>query len=130
MYNFILEEIQWAVEENEPYSFTHYLVLSKTYTEVASALDAEGDRPSKKKKGGQKEREVFHFHPEDEVLQRYALGHAGFEYTKQEDEGASDSRRAFQEMGVRPEGHAILIEGNKFTEAVKAVGEYLGTPAG
>lgn len=129
LYTFILEEMQQAVQEKEPYNFTHYLVLSKTYTEVPSSLDAEDDRPSKKKKSAE-DKEVFYFHPEDEVLHRHALGFGTFEYTNQGDEGASDFRRAFQDAGIKPEAHVILIEGAKFATAVKAIGEYLGAPAG
>ena len=92
MYSMLLEEIQWANQEKEPYEFTHYLVLSKTYTEVESKLDAEDDRPAKKSKKGANggAGEVFYFHPEDEVLGRYAVGNCGFEYGKQGEEGSRD----------------------------------------
>ena len=43
MYTMLLEEIQWALEEKEPYQFTHYLIWSKVYNEVASALDEPVD---------------------------------------------------------------------------------------
>jgi len=129
MYNMILEEIDWAVKDKEPYEFTHYLIISKTYTEVASQLDAEDDRPQKKKKAGGAAPETFYFHAEDEMLHKHAMAHCNFEYTKQGDEGASDAKRAFQEMGVKPQGHLILIDGKKFEGAVKAVGEYLGADA-
>ncbi|EON60937.1 hypothetical protein W97_00147 [Coniosporium apollinis CBS 100218] len=125
MYNMLLEEISWALEEKEPYNFTHYLVLSKTYTEVESKLDQEENRPQKKKRKDTKGEETFYFHPEDEVLHKHALAQCSFEYTKQSDEGASDAKRAFQEMGIRPTGHMILLEASKFETAVKAVGEYL-----
>ena len=131
MYTMLQEEIRWANAEKEPYNFTHYLVLSKNYTEVASKLDAEDDRPSKKSKKASKDGagDLFYFHPEDEVLARHAVGSCGFEYEKQGDEGSSDSKRAFQELGVKPQGHLILIEAAKFDEAVKAVSEYLGAEA-
>jgi protein BCP1 len=41
------------------------------------------------------------------------------------EEGASDAKRAFQEAGIRPQGHLILIEANRFNDAIKGVGEYL-----
>lgn len=126
MYKFIVEEIDWAVKEKEPYNFSHYLILSKTYTEIISKLDDEGSRPPKKqKKKIAALAETFYFHPEDEVLQRFALGFGNYEYTKGVDEGASDSKRAFQEAGVRPMGHMILIESARFEEAVGAVEQYL-----
>lgn len=123
MYTMLTEEIQWAVEEKEPYQFEYYLVLSKTYTEVASALDEEDDRPKKKKKAVRPE--VLYFHPEDEVLQRHALCYGGYNYSTTQDGGHSDSKRAFQELGIRPQSHAILIEASKFEAAVKDVVEYL-----
>lgn len=124
MYTMLLEEIQWAVEEKEPYEFSHYLILSKTYTEIASALDEEDDRPKKKKKAAAAP-ETLYFHPEDEVLQRHAICSGGYSYTTPQDNGHSDSKRAFQELGIRPQSHAILIEAPKFESAVKDVAQYL-----
>ncbi|KAF2733644.1 hypothetical protein EJ04DRAFT_577461 [Polyplosphaeria fusca] len=127
MYTMLLEEMQWALDENEPYAFTHYLLLSKTYTEVQSTLSDTVPPPSKKKKGGGGgDGETFYFHPEDEVVQRFASAWASFAYETPVDEGASDSRRAFQEAGVRPMGHMILIEGSEFGEAMAAVKKFLG----
>jgi protein BCP1 len=125
MYSMLLEEIQWAIEEKEAYNFSHYLILSKTYTEVASKLDEEDDRPKKKKKGGQSPATVLYFHPEDEIFEKHATCHGPYDYTTKQDEGHSDSKRAFQEMGIRPLGHMMLIEAEKFEEAVKDVAEYL-----
>lgn len=124
MYTMLLEEIQWALEEKEPYQFSHYLILSKTYTEVASALDEEEDRPKKKKKG-MSAPEIMYFHPEDEVLQRHAVCHGGYNYSTQQDQGHSDSKRAFQELGIRPSSHAILIDASKFAGAVQDIAQYM-----
>lgn len=142
MYKMLLEEISWAVEEEEPYSFSHYVIWSKTYTEVESVLDdeeADGGKLSKGKKKKKRQRmekngssvlavqeegSIFYFHPEDEVLQRYATCWGGFEYVNQKGEGETDAKRTFQELGIRPQGHVILIEAGKFEAAVKAVEEY------
>ena len=125
------EEISWALEEKEPYNFSHYMILSKTYTEVASTLDQETSRPQKKRKqktdgSTDESATVFHFHPEDEVLQRHALVYGGFDYLKQEGQGQSDAKRTFQELGVKPRGHLILIEAANFGSVVKALEAYLG----
>jgi len=131
MYAMLLEEIEWAVKDNEPYNFTHYLIISKVYTEIASRLDVETEEPAQKKSkknksGGQASTETFFFHPEDEVLQEHALGFGHYEYTKPWAEGASDAKRAFQEAGIRPLGSMILIEAAKFQKAVDAVKAYVG----
>jgi protein BCP1 len=128
MYTMLIDEIEAAVEDKEPYQFTHYLILSKTYREVASSLDQEDAPKSKKSRAGKMGREIFYFHPEDEVLQRHAQLQASFEYTKDEGEGMADSKRAFQEMGIKTQGLMMLIEASKFAEAVKAVDEYLSPP--
>ena len=130
MFTMLLEEIEWALEEKEPYTFSHYLIMSKTYTEIASKLDVEDDRPKKKKKAAANgiDGELFYFHPEDEVFQRHALCSASFDYSTKQDDGSSDSKRAFQEMGIKPQGRLILIESAKFKAAVKDVAEYLKPP--
>ncbi|KAG5912818.1 Mss4p nuclear export [Claviceps sorghi] len=118
MYSMLVDELEAAVEDKEPYDFSHYLVVSKTYTEVESTLDVE----QRKKKKAKDEPTTFYFHMEDEVLHKYALAHGSFSYTK-ENESVSDSKRAFQEAGIKPTGHMILIEACKFREAVKAMAE-------
>ena len=129
MYTMLLEEISWAMGDNEPYDFSHYLIPSKIYHEVASMPDQEESRPQKKKKSkdadAQADGEIFFFHPEDELLQRHAAVFGSFEYEKQEGEGQSDARRTFQELGIKPQGHVMLIEADKFGAAVNAIGEYL-----
>lgn len=124
MYKMLLEEISWAITEKEPYDFTHYLIFSKTYREVASGLDDEDTPKSKKQKkaGKLNSSEVFFFHPEDEVLQRHSAAFGSFEYQKEA--GGSDAKRTFQELGIKPGGHLILIEAAKFEGAVKALQEY------
>ena len=125
MYNMLLEEIAWAVEDKEPYTFTHYLIVSKSYEEIESKLDLEESRPQKKKKKGGDAAQRFFFHPEDEVLTRHALCSGEFQYTHKPDEGHSDSKRAIQELGIVTNGSLALIEAAKFEAAVKALTEYL-----
>ncbi|KAH8808871.1 p21-C-terminal region-binding protein-domain-containing protein [Xylogone sp. PMI_703] len=125
MYTMLIEEIQDAVEDKEPYEFTHYLIISKVYHEVASVLDQEDNPRQKKSKAGKVEKETFYFHPEDEVLQRHALAYGAYPYTKEEGDNMADSKRAFQEMGIKPQGSMILIESSKFEGAAQAIGEYL-----
>ncbi|KAH7275616.1 Mss4p nuclear export [Fusarium solani] len=123
LYSMLIDEVEAAVEDKEPYEFSHYLILSKTYQELESKLDQE----NQKRKKAKEEAGVYYFHVEDEVLQKHAEAYGNFNYTK-EDESVADSKRAFQEMGVKAHGHMILIEASKFPGAVKAVNEYLSAP--
>lgn len=122
MYAMLADEVAAAVEDGEPYDFTHYLVVSRTYHEVRSVLD-NGEGGQKRKKA-REEAPLFYFHPEDEVLARHAVASGSYAFTKEE-EGSADSKRAFQEMGVKTMGFMMLIEAAKFPAAVKAVQDYL-----
>ncbi|KAF7543731.1 hypothetical protein G7Z17_g10499 [Cylindrodendrum hubeiense] len=123
LYSMLIDEIEAAVEDKEPYEFSHYLILSKTYQELESKIDVEGQ----KRKKAREEAQIYYFHAEDEVLQKHAVAYGNFNYTK-EDEVVADSKRAFQEMGVKAQGHLILIEAGKFQGAIKAVNDYLSAP--
>ncbi|KAK5998333.1 Protein BCP1 [Cladobotryum mycophilum] len=120
LYTMLVEEVEDAVEDKEPYEFSYYLILSKTYQEVESTLDVE-DRKRKKAK---EEATLYYFHPEDEVLQKHAVAYGNYHHTK-EDDAVADSKRAFQELGIKTFGHMILIEASKFKSAIKAIGDYV-----
>lgn len=126
MYKMLVEEISWALEEKEPYNFTHYLILSKTYQVEESNLNQETLSTHKKKKqkpaaSNKTVPSLVHFHPEDEVLQRHAKLFGGFEYVTKQGEGQSDWKRTLQELGIRPQGHLILIEAENFDRVVEAL---------
>lgn len=123
MWNMMIEEIQDAVDDKEPYEFTHYLVVSRAYVEVESSLDQE----EQKRKRARDEKGLQYFHPEDEEMRKHALGAATYAYTKEGD--SADSKRAFQELGVKSQGCMMLIEAGKFKMAVKAIGDYIGAAA-
>lgn len=128
MYTMLLEEISWALEEKEPYEFSHYLILSKIFTEVESLLDQDQDRPPKKSKKSKQtngSNETFYFHPEDEILQKHAVEHGHFQYRRQDAEHVSDSKRAFQDAGIKPRGLLMLFDAAEFEGAVKAVEKFL-----
>ncbi|KAF4916894.1 Protein BCP1 [Colletotrichum viniferum] len=120
MYRMLVDEIEAAVEDKEPYEFTHYLILSKTYQEIESTL-TETERKGKKAKA---DAAMWHFHPEDEVFVKHATAHGSFSYTN-DDQAVADSKRAFQEMGVKSHGYMILIEASKWEGAVQAVEKYM-----
>lgn len=128
MYNMLLEEMAWAIEDKEPYNFSHYLVVSKIYEEVESKLDMEEERPQKKKKKSSDNVQRFYFHHEDEVLERHAMCSGSFEYTHEHDEGHSDSKRVFQDMGIKTGANLVLIDGAKFEPAVKDMLEHFQPP--
>ncbi|KAL8941545.1 MAG: hypothetical protein Q9216_002177 [Gyalolechia sp. 2 TL-2023] len=124
MYRMLLEEISWAIADKEPYTFTHYLIVSKTYLAIPSLLNEDTNRPKKKmkpraKQGVDEGKSMYYFHPEDEVLERHATHFGSFDYIKQAAKGESDSKSTFHDFGIKQRGHLILIEAAKFGSAVK-----------
>ena len=130
MYKMLLEEIQWAIEEKEPYAFTHFLLISKTYQELESQADEEDDSTRKHKKQKKTNTngnvETFYFHPEDKVLHKHTAAFGDFDYVKEKADGHSDSKRTFHELGIKPKGHMILIEAARFETAIKDIQAYFG----
>lgn len=140
LYTMLIDEVEAAVEDGEPYAFTHYLILSKTYEEVQSDLaamvideddDADDSGKGKKRKKAKTSSSsssssdpFFYFHPEDEVLRKHAVAAGTFPYTKI-DESVADSKRAFQELGVKSQGLLMLIEADKLPAAIEAVSKYV-----
>ncbi|AEO66679.1 15365ccb-2dd3-44db-b049-5fcdd3597833 [Thermothielavioides terrestris] len=122
MWTCMIDEIEAAVEDKEPYEFTHYLVVSRTYHEVASSLD----QSERKQKKAREEPALQYFHPEDEEMRKHAVAAGTYEFTKG-GEAVADSKRAFQEMGIKSCGFMMLIEADKFQGAVQAIAEYVGT---
>jgi protein BCP1 len=122
MWTCMIDEIEAAVEDKEPYEFSHYLVVSRTYREVASSLDLSERRQKK----AREETSLQYFHPEDEEMRKHAAASGTYDFTK-EGESVADSKRAFQEMGIKPCGMMMLIEAKKFQGAVQAITEYIGT---
>lgn len=125
LYKMFLEELPEALADDQPYNFTHYLVLSKTYQEITSTLDQEDAPRSKKNKAVKGSKQTFYFHPEDEAMHKHALAYGSWEYTKDLGDAAADSKRAFQDAGIKPQGHAILIEASNFEGVVKAIDHYV-----
>ncbi|KAK4175316.1 p21-C-terminal region-binding protein-domain-containing protein [Triangularia setosa] len=123
MWSCMIDEIEAAVEDKEPYEFTHYLVLSRTYLEVESSLDQTERKNKRSKATG----ELQYFHPEDEEMRKFATAAGSFEYTREGEAAVADSKRAFQEMGIKPVGFMMLIEAANFQKAVQAIGEYVAT---
>ncbi|KAK3318646.1 p21-C-terminal region-binding protein-domain-containing protein [Apodospora peruviana] len=129
MWSCMIDEIEAAVEDKEPYEFTHYLVVSRAYHEVASNLDQEERRRQKKARGGGDEEPTLqYFHPEDEEMRKHAAASGAYSFTN-DGESVADSKRAFQELGVKPQGFMMLIEAGRFQGAVKAIANYVGSAA-
>lgn len=139
LYKMQAEEIATLAASDPSYNFTHYLIHTRCYTQVASALDdgAADSQPRKKTRvsmlGGTgagagsgagkqlQQQEVFQYNVENDVLHDYAACFGEFEYQKQSAQGPSDAKRAFGDLGTRNHGHAILFEAGRLPDGIAAL---------
>ncbi|KAK3944759.1 protein BCP1 [Diplogelasinospora grovesii] len=132
MWSMLGDEIEAAVEDGEPYKFTHYLVISRAYQEVEPSVDDPQQRKQKKSRmgggGSSSSSELCYFHPEDEEMRKHALASGTYSFAREgQSEVSADSKRAFQELGIKSHGLMMLIEASKFEGAVKAIADYIGS---
>ncbi|KAI9002288.1 p21-C-terminal region-binding protein-domain-containing protein [Gaertneriomyces semiglobifer] len=126
MLKMLLEEIEWALEDKEPFNFPYYIYISKIYYEVEPTVEEEeGVVVEKKKKKARtsKAAEVFYFQPEDEIIQEYAT--LKFDYKPSQSQ-ASDSRRAFHEHGIDPSRRVLVIKQDDIKKILERLEEILG----
>lgn len=64
-YKMLLDEIQWAIEDKEPFQFDHVILFSRTYREVENEPE-DVVKPRKK----QKQQTLNHsfYYPEEEIF--------------------------------------------------------------
>lgn len=103
------------------------MFISKTYKEVASSIDEDGEEPQQKKvkasssSTGDAPGETFYFQSEDEIIAKYAEYQYDFKFTNKEKEQAADSRRAFSDFGIAPARKLLLVHKSKFNDMVNEI---------
>lgn len=115
LYRILLEELSAKVSSDASCSFDYFVIWSKSYTEIASKLDTEDDRPKKKSKHSES-LETFFFHAEDEILIKHATQRVQFQYSHELPE--ADSKRAFHDFGIKPTGELIICTKDQLSKAV------------
>jgi len=117
MYRMLSDEIKWAVEENEPYNFEYFLVISRTYSlssEETKELESGSSR-SKRQRGSHPSPSngIFFFHPEDELIQRFSSHTLDYSFTnaQQRDEDA---------FGLDTGGRFMLVPASQFQSLIAA----------
>ncbi|KAK9471856.1 p21-C-terminal region-binding protein-domain-containing protein [Dipodascopsis tothii] len=127
MYRMLVDEMTWAVQDNEPYKFDYYLFVGKSFTEIASKIDEEEDRPKKKKKAGKSSAQTFYFHAEDETIQAHSDLWMTYKFSKEAQE--ADSKRTFQDYGIMTQGQMMLMRASQLAPAIEAMAGLFAVPA-
>jgi len=131
MYRMLNDELKWAVDDGEPYTFTHLLFISRTYhlspDEEASMLQQPR---SKRKKRVPKtntnavppQNGIYSFHPEDEYIMQLASHTHHYPYSSQQQQQPRDK----ESFGLDTRGRIMLVPGEKLGELVRGLGERFG----
>ncbi|ETW87759.1 hypothetical protein HETIRDRAFT_443367 [Heterobasidion irregulare TC 32-1] len=127
MYRMLVDEIKWAVEEDEPYVFTHFLIFSRTYrmsAEEQAELQAAAPQAKRPRKslptssaGG-----VFSFHHEDELTQQVALHTLDYTFT-----GAPPREK--DSFGLDVGGRMMLVPAEQLPGLVARMAEVYAVPS-
>ncbi|EPS98118.1 hypothetical protein FOMPIDRAFT_1051865 [Fomitopsis schrenkii] len=127
MYRMLADEIQWALDDNEPYNFSHLLLISRIYRltpEEEAELQGPAPRSKRQKQvtsqqstsGG-----VHPFHPEDEHIQKLALHSLDYNFT-------STQPRGENAFGLDMGGRMMLIPATRLRDLVAVLQQIYAPP--
>jgi len=133
MYRMLSDEMQWAIDENEPYQFSHYVIVTRTYmlsAEDEAELAQPTDPPSKKSRQNRQSKPrlgnaagpggVYSFHPEDECIQKFASFTHDFSYTRVQP-------REKDAFGLDVRARIMVIPSQNLPQMVQMMQEEFGT---
>ncbi|KAH7330567.1 p21-C-terminal region-binding protein-domain-containing protein [Rhizoctonia solani] len=113
MYRMLGDELTNATNQNEPYRFDNYIVISRCFRFDDNEESATGiSQPAKrqKRKGGL----LRSYHAEDEYIEKVALAKAEYEYTNR-------IERDEDSFGVDLAGRVIIFPQSKFDTFVSLI---------
>jgi len=127
MYRMLADEIQWALDENEPYRFTHFLIISRIYhlspeeeAELQAAPRTKRQRQvaaAQPSPGG-----VYPFHPEEEHIQKIALHSLDYAFTHSQP-------REEDAFGLDMGGRMMLLPATRLSQLVATLTEAYSPPS-
>ncbi|KAH7884050.1 p21-C-terminal region-binding protein-domain-containing protein [Phlebopus sp. FC_14] len=129
MYRMLVEEMEEAVEDGDPYTFTHYLFLSRVYrlTPEEEETMAAAQRNSKRYKSGggsqlgRSKDGVYGFHEEDEEIIKHATHTLTYSYT-------NAPPRDKESVGLDIAGRVMLVPADRFEGLVRTMGDMFAVP--
>ncbi|KAF8588505.1 hypothetical protein K439DRAFT_1335320, partial [Ramaria rubella] len=135
MYRMLSDEIKWAVDDNEPYTFSHYLFITRTYrlspgdetgmegveiTEPPTKRSKKKNMPPSSDSDGKSTTRLFH--PEDEQIQKFASHTVDYEFTNVQP-------REQDSFGLDMAARMMLVPADRFLALIAAMGEAYAPPS-
>ncbi|KAG6877335.1 hypothetical protein C0992_010245 [Termitomyces sp. T32_za158] len=130
MYTMLAREMQWAIDDNEPYTFSHYLFISRTYhltpDEESLLLNTpHTSKKSKKSKTAPPETAadgVYPYHPEDEYIKSASLHSIDYRFKQDTEPREPDS------FGLDVRARLMLVPAHKLPEIIEHMSEAYAPP--
>ncbi|KAI0324449.1 hypothetical protein GY45DRAFT_1331533 [Cubamyces sp. BRFM 1775] len=126
MYRMLADEIQWALDDNEPYDFKHLILISRIYrltAEEAAELQASAPRTKRQKQSEPPQGAgVYPFHPEDDIIRRFATHTLDYAFTHAQPREADS-------FGLDTGGRMMLIPANRLRDIGAALAEAFPQPS-
>ncbi|KAG6901248.1 hypothetical protein C0995_014625 [Termitomyces sp. Mi166 len=138
MYSMLSREMQWAIDDNEPYTFSHYLFLSRTYhltpdeesflLNTASVSKGPTSKKSKKATTTQPMPEaspdgIYPYHPEDEYIKMASTHSVDYCFKTDNEPREKDS------FGLDIRGRIMLVPAERFPELIAKMSEVYAPPS-
>ncbi|KAH7922392.1 hypothetical protein BV22DRAFT_1037516 [Leucogyrophana mollusca] len=128
MYRMLIDELKWALEDNEPFNFSHLLFVSRVYKlspEDEEAMQAASHSSKRQKPNSSAQAVspdgVYPFHPEDEYIQRVASHSVDYAFTNAQP-------REKDSFGLDTGGRMMLVPANRLQELVNIISEVYKPP--
>ncbi|KAI0757551.1 p21-C-terminal region-binding protein-domain-containing protein [Daedaleopsis nitida] len=126
MYRMLADEIQWAIDDNEPYDFKHFLIISRVYrltAEEAAELQAASPRTKRQKQSDPPPAAgIYPFHPEDDYIRKFASHTVDYTFTHTQP-------READAFGVDTGGRMMLVPAGRLREVAAALAEAYPQPS-
>ncbi|KAF8910830.1 p21-C-terminal region-binding protein-domain-containing protein [Mucidula mucida] len=127
MYRMLTEEMKQAVDQNEPYNFSHFLIISRTYhlTEADETfLSSTQPKPRSSKKSkkakipqapsmSRPSDGIYSFHPEDDLIKQASLHFADYTFS------APAEPRNEESFGLDTRGRLMLVPSENYVPLVE-----------
>ncbi|KAI0825327.1 p21-C-terminal region-binding protein-domain-containing protein [Trametes gibbosa] len=126
MYRMLADEIQWALDDNEPYDFSYLILVSRVYrltAEEVAELHAASPRTKRQKQSEASQGAgVYPFHPEDDIIRKYATHTLDYAFTRAQP-------RSEEAFGLDTGGRMMLIPAARLRDIAAALAEAFPQPS-
>ncbi|KAH9891208.1 p21-C-terminal region-binding protein-domain-containing protein [Cubamyces lactineus] len=126
MYRMLADEIQWALDDNEPYDFKYLILVSRIYrltAEEAAELHASAPRTKRQKQSEPPQGAgVYPFHPEDDIIRKFAAHTVDYTFTHAQPREADS-------FGLDTGGRVMLIPASRLRDIGAALAEAFPQPS-